>query len=297
MKKLLFEGCATALITPFRDGNVDFPALGRIIDAQLEGGIDALVVCGTTGESAALSDREKLDILAYSLERVNGRVPVIAGTGSNDTAHSLELSRQACMAGADGLLVVTPYYNKPTQEGLYRHFWQIAEASTKVVLMYQVPSRTGCRLTVDTLCRLAEHETIVGLKDAGGDVSFAAEALVKCGDKLAIYSGNDDLTLPMISLGARGVISVLANLVPKNQVALCRLARTPGSMAEAARQHLRWLALMKAMFALPNPIPVKTAMAMMGWCREEFRLPLCEMRPEEKEALRALLWEYGLAAG
>lgn len=296
MKKLLFEGCATALITPFREGKVDFSSLGRMIDGQLEGGIDALVVCGTTGESAVLSDREKLEILAFTLERVNGRIPVIIGTGSNDTAHTAELSRQACREGADGLLAVTPYYNKPTQEGLFRHFWQTAESSSKPVLLYQVPSRTGCSFATETLLRLAEHENIGGLKDAGGNVSWTAEVIAECREKLPIYSGNDDLSLPIITLGGKGVISVAANLVPKNMVALCRLARTSETVREAAEMQLRLLPLMKKLFAAANPIPVKTAMAMLGWCREEFRLPLCELSSVEKESLSGLLREYGLAA-
>jgi len=193
--------------------------------------------------------------------------------------------------------VVTPYYNKATQEGLFRHFWQTAEVATKVVLMYQVPSRTGCSFGVETLRRLAEHENIGGLKEAGGNVSYAAEVIASCRENLPIYSGNDDLALPLIALGGKGLISVAANLVPKDMVSLCRLSRTPDCLRQAAEMQLRWLPLMKAMTASVNPIPVKTAMAMLGWCREEFRLPLCEMAPAEREALRGLLWEYGLAAG
>lgn len=292
-KKTVFKGVATALITPFKGGEVDYIALGNLIDRQIEHGIDALVICGTTGESATLADKEHRQILSFALERAGGRVPMIAGTGSNDTAHAVEMSRFAAGLGYNGLLVVTPYYNKATERGLAESFERIADAAKAPIILYNVPTRTCCNITLPVYSRLAKHENIVGVKEASGNISAIAELIAKCGDDFDVYSGNDDQTLPMLSLGGSGVISVVSNIIPKEMKALCK-KWFDGDIKECRRLHEKYLKLMKAMFCEVNPIPVKTACAMMGLCEEELRLPMCEIGEESRKKLEKILKEYKL---
>lgn len=292
-KPIVFEGAATALITPMAGGRVDYASFGALIDAQIEAGIDALVVCGTTGESSTLTDEEHRECIRFCVERTAGRVPVIAGTGSNDTAYAIELTRAACEYGADAVLLVTPYYNKATPKGLVASFAAIADASIKPVILYNVPSRTGCALTVPVCRELAKHERIVAVKEASGNISFTAELAATCGDSLAIYSGNDDQILPILSLGGRGVISVLSNVAPAETAAMCRMWRE-GDVAGAVAEQLRLLPLVNALFCEVNPVPVKAAMAMMGACREEYRLPLCSPEESSRARIRAELERAGL---
>ena len=292
-KRSVFKGTATALITPLKDGRVDYEALGRLIDRQIERGIDALVICGTTGENATLTDKEHRAVLEFALKQVGGRVPMIAGTGSNDTAHAIETSRFASSIGYDALLVVTPYYNKATEEGLVRSFSAIADASDVPIILYNVPTRTSCNISLPVYRKLAEHPNIVGVKEASGNISAIAELFAECGDQFDIYSGNDDQTLPMLSLGGAGVISVVSNVIPSEMAALCR-AWFNGDVAECRALHKRYLGLMKVMFCEVNPIPVKSALSLMGLCEEQLRLPLCEMADAARERLADVLKDYGL---
>ena len=293
MKKTVFTGAATAIITPFKDNKIDFESFAKLIDWQIAEGVNAIVAAGTTGEGSTLSDEEHRDVVKYTVDRVAGRVPVIAGTGSNDTAYAIELTKYACQVGADAMLLVTPYYNKATQKGLVKMFTEIADKSTAPVILYNVPSRTGVNLGYTLLRRLAQKPNIVGIKEASGDVGHAARIIAACGDDLPLYSGCDNLTLPLLSLGAAGVISVVGNIIPAIMHAICH-TYFAGQHEKAARAHLGVLALMDASMAQVNPVPIKTALAMMGVCREEFRLPLCPMLPGEKRALAELLREYGL---
>ena len=292
-KKSVFKGTATALITPFRDGEVDFAALGDLIDRQIDCGIDALVICGTTGENATLSDEEHREILKYALAKSGGKVPMIAGTGSNDTAHAVKMSRFASGIGYDALLVVTPYYNKATERGLTESYIRIADASVCPIILYNVPTRTCCNITLPVYRELAKHENIVAVKEASGNISAVAELVAECGDDLDVYSGNDDQTLPLLALGGSGVISVASNIIPKEMVSLCR-KWFDGDTQECRRLHEKYLNLMKMMFCEVNPIPVKTASSLMGLCESELRLPLCEMSQEHQNKLQNLLKEYKL---
>ena len=292
-KKSVFKGAATALITPFRDGEVDFSALGSLIDRQIECGIDALVICGTTGESATLSDEEHREILKYALERSGGRVPMIAGTGSNDTARAVKSSRFASDLGYDALLVVTPYYNKATERGLIESYVKIADASSCPIILYNVPTRTCCNITLPVYRELAKHENVVAVKEASGNISAVAELIAECGDDLDVYSGNDDQTLPFLSLGGTGVISVVSNVIPKEMISLCRKWFS-GDIEDCRRLHEKYLKLMKMMFCEVNPIPVKTACELMGLCTAEMRLPMCEIGEENKIKLFNLLKQYEL---
>lgn len=274
----LFCGCATALVTPFRGGEVDMETYVSLVRRQLAGGVDALVVCGTTGESSTLTDREKARLFAATVREVQacGRhVPVIAGTGSNNTARAVELSRLAADCGCNGLLVVTPYYNKASEDGLVCHYEAVAEATPLPLIVYHVPSRTGCRMSPTVCARLAEHPRVVGLKDATGDLTFTARVRALCGDRLPVYSGNDDATVPVLSLGGQGIISVVSNICPTRITRLCRLWRE-GDTEEAAREQLAVLPLCDALFSEVNPIPVKYALSHMGLCAAEVRLPLAE---------------------
>lgn len=292
-KKSIFKGAATALVTPFLNGEVDYDALHRLIDRQIENGIDALVICGTTGESATLSDKEHREVLSFALDTVAGRVPMIAGTGSNDTAHAIETSRFASSLGYDALLVVTPYYNKATERGLIRSFSAIADASEAPIILYNVPTRTCCNITLSVYRELAKHENIVAVKEASGNISAIAELLAECGDNFDVYSGNDDQTLPLLSLGGAGVISVASNIIPEKMAGLCR-AWFDGDIALCRDLHVRYLRLMKAMFCEVNPIPVKTALSFMGICSDEVRLPLCEMGDANRERLADTMEDCGL---
>lgn len=293
MKKTIFKGVATALITPFRDGSVDYEAFGAIIDAQIEAGIHALVVCGTTGEAATMTDKEQLDTIAFAVSRVGGRVPVIAGAGSNNTAHAIELCRASCAVGADALLVVTPYYNKTSQQGLIRMYTEIADSAEKPLILYNVPSRTGVNIEPATYAALADHPNITGIKEAGGNFSKIAETFHLVGDKLSVYCGNDDQTVPMMALGADGVISVLSNVLPAETVNMCGLF-FDGRVRESAAMQCNLIPLISALFSDVNPIPVKEAMAMLGLCTNEMRLPLVELGAAKKETLRAELCKAGL---
>ena len=284
MKKEIFEGIATALITPITEKGIDYDAFGKLIDWQIEEGINALVVCGTTGEASTLTDDEHRDAIAYAVKRAAGRVPIIAGTGSNDTAYAIELTKHACEVGADGVLVVTPYYNKATQKGLIKMFTEIADASTAPVILYNVPSRTGVNIAPQTAAALSKHPNICAIKEASGNISQIAEVFALCGDELAVYSGNDDQIIPITALGGKGCISVLSNLLPRQTVEMYNKFQK-GDTAGAAKMQIDYLHLINALFSEVNPIPVKAAMAAMGYCEDYLRSPLTPMEDETREVL------------
>lgn len=284
MKKTVFQGVATAIITPMTAEGVDYERYGKLIDWQIAEGVQAIVAAGTTGEGSTLSDEEHRAVLKYTVDRVGGRVPVIAGTGSNDTAYALDLTRYACEIGADAMLVVTPYYNKATQNGLIRMFTEIADASTKPIILYNVPSRTGCNILPATCAALAEHPNIAAIKEASGNISQIAETAALVRGKMDVYSGNDDQIVPVLSLGGKGVISVLSNVAPRQTVEMCsRFFR--GDVAGSANMQLDLLPLINALFMEVNPIPVKAAMASLGWCENYLRLPLTPMEPAHEAVL------------
>ena len=283
-KKSIFTGAATAIITPFKDGKIDYISFEKVIEDQIKGGIDAIVVAGTTGEAATLTHEEHCDCIDFVVKQVNGRVPVIAGTGSNDTAYGIELSQYACDAGADALLLVTPYYNKATPKGLIKNFLDTADKTNKPIILYNVPSRTGCNITLPVYKELAKHERIVAVKEASGNISAIAELIAECGDYFDIYSGNDDQIVPIMSLGGKGVISVLSNILPRETHEICKLC-ADGNYADGAAMQLKYLKFINSLFCEVNPVPVKTAMAALGYCTEEMRLPLCEMEDANKEKL------------
>lgn len=294
MKNTIFTGVATALITPFdKDGNVDYDKYGKLIDWQIEEGINAIVACGTTGESSTLTDEEHKKAIAFAVERSNGRVPIIAGTGSNDTAYAVEMTKFACDAGADAMLVVTPYYNKATQKGLIKSFTAIADAATKPMILYNVPTRTGCNILPATALELSKHENIVAIKEASGNISQIAELACLVRDKLDIYSGNDDQIVPVLSLGGKGVISVLSNVMPKETVMMCDKF-FKGDINGAKDLQLDMLHLVNALFSEVNPIPVKAAMAAMGFCENTLRLPLTPMEDKNREVLLSQMRQHGL---
>ena len=289
----IFRGAATALVTPLTADGVDYEALGRLIDWQIEEGIDALVIAGTTGESSTLTDEEHREVIRYAVERVAGRVPLIAGTGSNDTAYAVDLTKYACEVGADAVLVVTPYYNKATQKGLIAMYTAIADASTKPLILYNVPSRTGVSIEPSTYAVLAEHPNIAAIKEANGNISKIVETAALVGDKLDIYSGNDDQIVPLLSLGGCGVISVLSNLMPAKTSEICHRF-FEGDVAGSAKLQLELLPLINALFSEVNPIPAKAAMAAMGYCEDYLRLPLTSMEEDHREKLFGLMRQYGL---
>ena len=294
MKNTIFEGVATALITPMlEDGSIDYEAFGRIIDWQIEQGVNAIVSVGTTGEGSTLDDEEHKAAMKFTVDRVAGRVPVIAGTGSNDTAYAIQLTEYACEIGADAMLLVTPYYNKATQEGLYQSFKLIADKSTKPCILYNVPSRTGCNLLPATVARLADHPNIVAVKEACGSISQVAELAHAVGDKIDIYSGNDDQIVPILSLGGKGVISVLSNIMPAETAEMCN-AFFRGDVAKSRKLQLDLLPLIDALFCEVNPIPVKAACAAMGFGGNYLSLPLTPMAKENEEKLLALMKEQNL---
>ena len=294
MKNTVFTGAATAIVTPFNENGVDYEAFGRLIDWQIESGIDAIVVAGTTGEGSTLTDAEHKELIRFCVERVNRRVPVIAGTGSNDIAYAVELSKYACEAGADALLVVSPYYNKATQKGLIQSFTAIADAATKPVILYNVPSRTGCNILPETCAVLARHPNIVAIKEASGNISQIAKVAQLCGDSLDIYSGNDDQIVPILSLGGKGVISVLSNILPGETSKMCH-AFMDGDVKTAAEMQLRYLPLVDALFCEVNPIPAKAAVSAMGYGKNILRLPLTPMEDKNKEKLLGLMKDAGLS--
>lgn len=284
MKTPVFEGIATALITPITPDGIDYDAFGRLIDWQINEGVNALVVCGTTGESSTLTDEEHRVAIEYAVKRANHRVPIIAGTGSNDTAYALDLTDFSCRAGVDGVLVVTPYYNKATQNGLIKMFTEIADKATAPVILYNVPSRTGVNIKPSTVKTLSEHPNISGIKEAGGNISDVAEIAALCGDNINIYSGNDDQIVPIMSLGGKGCISVLSNLLPRESAELCAKFKS-GDVKGAAELQLKYLPLIHALFSEVNPIPVKAAMAAMDFCEDYLRLPLTPMEEAHREVL------------
>ena len=283
-KKTVFTGAATAIITPMTENGVDYESFGRLIDWQIAEGIDAIVVGGTTGEGSTLTDEEHREIIRFSVERAAGRTPIIAGTGSNDTDYAVDLTKFAKEAGADAALVVTPYYNKATQKGLIKMYETIADAGQLPIILYNVPSRTGVAIEPKTVAALAEHPLIVGLKEANGDISKATEVMALAGDKIDLYSGNDDQIVPLLSIGGKGVISVLSNVLPAETSRMCKLY-FEGNVREAAKEQLRLLALVKALFSEVNPIPVKAAMAAMGYCSENIRMPLTPMEDDHRAVL------------
>lgn len=292
MRKTLFTGAATALITPFNEEGVNFEALGNIIDYQIDNSIDALVICGTTGEAATMPDREHLSVIEYSIKRAGGKVPIIAGTGSNDTAHCVELSKEAQNLGADGLLITTPYYNKATQKGLIAHYDKVLEKTNLPIILYNVPGRTGMNYAIPTLKELARDERIVGIKEASGSIDYAT-SVAKEVPELTMYSGNDDMIVPLMSLGGKGVISVLSNVAPKETHDLCQ-KWLDGDVKGSLALQFEYLDLIKALFCEVNPIPVKTAMNMMGFNAGNLRLPLCEMDPANYQRLEAAMKACGL---
>ena len=293
MKNTLFTGMATAIVTPMKnDGSVDFEAMGRFIDFQIENGINALVVMGTTGENATLEPEEQKEIIDFTVKRTAGRVPVIAGTGTNNTAHVLENTKNACEVGVDGILVVTPYYNKATQAGLIKHFTMIADASTVPVILYNVPGRTGCALTPKTIATLAEHPNIVGLKEATGNMAQMVEIMHLCGDKIDVYSGEDALTVPMMAMGGSGTISVLSNVMPAESVAMTDACKA-GDFKTAAAMQCKLLPMINCLFSQVNPIPVKAAVAALGFGDDALRLPLTPM----EEPFRTAMFEEMRKAG
>lgn len=293
MKKEIFRGMATAMVTPMTPEGVDYDALGRLIDFQLASGIHALVAVGTTGESATLTPEERKEVIRYTIDRVAGRVPVIAGTGTNNTAHAIDFSVSADRMGADALLVVTPYYNKATQNGLIAHFTAIADRVDKPIILYNVPSRTGCNLLPATIAALCKHPNIAGVKEASGNMSQVVELFARCGEEIAVYSGEDALTVPFLSMGGSGTISVLSNVVPELAVAMTDAFFT-GNLAEAARLQCRMLPLINSLFCEVNPIPVKAAVSAMGFGEEILRLPLTKMSSPARETMLAQMRELGV---
>ncbi len=293
LKQSIFTGAATAIITPFDKNGIDYSTFGKLIEEQIAGGIDAIVVAGTTGEASTLTHEEHCECIRYAVEKVEGRVPVIAGTGSNDTAYGIELSKYACEVGVDGLLLVTPYYNKATPKGLIQNFLATADATDKPIILYNVPSRTGCNITLPVYRELAKHERIVAVKEASGNLSAIAELFDECGDSYDIYSGNDDQIVPIMSLGGKGVISVLSNVLPRETHEMTQLC-LDGNFKDAAALQLKYLKLINALFCEVNPVPVKTAMAELGKCAVDMRLPLCEMEDANRQKLVGIMKQYGL---
>lgn len=293
MKKTIFTCAAVAIVTPFNENGINFEELKRLIDFNIDNGTDAIVIAGTTGESSTMSDEEHKEAIRFTVEYVNKRIPVIAGTGSNDTAYAVELSKYAESVGVDGILVVTPYYNKATQSGLVKHFTYIADRVNVPMILYNVPSRTGVNILPETYVELAKHPRIVAAKEASGDLSQVAKIKALCGDNLDIYSGNDDQIVPILSLGGKGVISVLSNVMPKEAHEICSLY-FEGKIEESAKMQTDYLELINNLFIEVNPIPVKTALGLMGYNVGNLRMPLFAMEGKNLETLKDSLKEYGL---
>lgn len=294
MKNTIFTGAGVAIVTPMlADGAVDFDGLRKLIDFQIEGGTDSIIICGTTGESSTLSDEEHRAAIRCAVEHTANRVPVVAGTGSNDTKYAVELSREAQELGADGLLIVTPYYNKCSQKGLYQHYMQIADNVDIPIILYNIPGRTGVTIEIPTIEALGQHKNIVAVKEASGNIGYTAKLAAKCGDLVDIYSGNDDMIVPIMSLGGKGVISVLSNILPKETHQMCQYC-LDNNFAEATKLQLEYLNLINTLFIEVNPIPVKAAMNMMGLPAGPCRMPLCDMTDEHIEAMRNALAAKGL---
>ncbi len=293
MKQTVFKGMATAMVTPMTPTGVDYDALARFIDFQLESGINALVAVGTTGESATLTPEERKAVIRFTVRQVNGRVPVIAGVGTNNTEHVLDFTQSACDDGADAVLVVTPYYNKATQKGLICHYSMVADASSKPVILYNVPSRTGCNLLPESVEVLAHHPNIAAIKEASGNMAQVVEIFARCGNLLDVYSGEDGLTVPMLSMGGAGCISVLSNVVPREAVEMTDRFFA-GDVAGAANLQCRMLPLINALFSEVNPLPAKAAVSAMGFGKEHLRLPLTPMEPANREVLFQRMRELGV---
>ena len=295
MKKVIFTGAGVAIVTPFTETGINFEELGRLIDFQISEGTDAIIVAGTTGEAATMSDAEHKEAIKFAVEHTKKRVPVIAGTGSNDTAYAIQLSQYAEKVGADGLLLVTPYYNKCSTKGLIKHFKAIADSVNIPCILYDVPSRTGVSIKLEAYKELSKHQNIVAVKEANGDLSSILRLRAACGDDLAVYSGNDDQIVPILSLGGKGVISVLSNVAPKQTHDICQLY-FDGKVKESAELQIAYTDLIDALFCETNPIPVKTAIRLMGYAAGPLRMPLCDMEPEHEEKLKAALKAHGLLA-
>ena len=295
MKKLIFKGAGVAIVTPFNaDGSINFDVFAQLIEFQIANGTDAIIVCGTTGESATMSNSEQAQCIEFVVKQVNGRVPVIGGAGTNCTAHAVELVKTAASLGVDGILSVTPYYNKTTQEGLYRHFTAIADASGSVpVIVYNVPSRTGLNMLPETYARLAKHPNINSIKEANGNLPATIKTLDLCGDDIYIYSGEDTIIVPMLSVGCMGVISVLSNVCPKETHDMCALW-FEGKVTESAKLQIKYSSLIDALFSEVNPIPVKSALKLMGYEVGGCRLPLCDLGDSGKKQLVAAMQKVGL---
>lgn len=294
MKNTVFTGAGVAIVTPMNaDGSINYDEFGRVIDFQIDNGTDAIIVCGTTGESATMTDEEHVECIRYCVERVNKRVPVIAGTGSNDTKYAVDLSVEAEKLGADALLVVTPYYNKTSQRGLIAHFTAIADSVNIPIILYNVPSRTGVNIALDTYDVLANHKNIAAVKEASGNISAIAKIIEKCGDRLDVYSGNDDQIVPIMALGGKGVISVLSNVCPKETHDIAQLC-LDNNVAEASKLQIKYLDLCNNLFIDVNPIPVKEAMNLIGFKAGECRLPLLKMEQGKIDALTASMKNVGL---
>lgn len=295
MKNTIFTGMATAIVTPmYTDGSIDYEALDRFVEFQIDSGINGLVVMGTTGENATIEPEDQKKVIAYTVEKVAGRVPVIAGTGTNNTEHVLHNTRNACQVGADAILVVTPYYNKATQNGLVTHFTAVADESTLPVILYNVPGRTGCNLLPKTVAKLSEHPNIAAIKEATGSLAQMIEIMHLCGDKIDVYSGEDGLTVPMMAMGAKGTISVLSNVAPRQSVAMTD-ACLRGDYAAAAKMQCDLLPLINALFSEVNPIPAKAATAAMGFGADALRLPLTSMEEQNRAVLFAEMRKLGIA--
>lgn len=294
MKSTIFTGAAIAIITPMNaDGSINYDELGRLIDDQINNSTDAIVICGTTGEASTMTDEEHIECIRFAVEKAAGRVPVIAGTGSNDTNYAVELSKEAEKVGADALLLVTPYYNKTTQKGLIRHFTTIADAVNIPIVLYNIPGRTGMSIEVGTMKELAKHKNIAAVKEASGNISYAAKLIAECGDDIDVYSGNDDMIVPLMSLGAKGVVSVLSHVIPKQTHDMAQFC-LDNDFESAKKLQIEYLDLINDLFIEVNPIPVKEAMNMIGWQAGPCRMPLCEMTDEHRAKLRASLERHGL---
>ncbi len=294
MKNTIFTGAGVAIITPMNaDGSINYDGFAENIEYQIKNGTDAIIVCGTTGEASTMTDEEHIECIRFCVEKTAGRVPVIAGTGSNDTKYAVELSKVAQEKGADGLLLVTPYYNKASQNGLVAHFGAVAEAVDIPIILYNIPGRTGMSIEIGTYKKLSQYKNIVAVKEASGNISYTSKLIAECGDFLDVYSGNDDIIVPMMSIGAKGVISVLSNVMPKETHEMTQLC-LDNNCEEAAKLQMKYLELINNLFIEVNPIPAKEAMNMMGMAAGPCRLPLCEMTDEHKAALRASLAKFNL---
>lgn len=289
----LFKGCATALITPFKDGKIDYVSMGKIIENQIKEGVDALVVCGTTGEASTLSDKEKFQLVKFTVDLVKNRVPVIAGAGSNDTKHAIDLSKEMEQSGANGLLIVTPYYNKCSEKGLITHYEKIADSVEIPIVMYSVPSRTGVNIKPSTVNILSKHPNIVGIKEASGNISQICEIASYISDEFDLYSGNDDQTIPIMSLGGVGCISTVSNIIPRRFTKMIH-DYLDGNYIDAGLEQVVLKPLIDSLFEEVNPGPVKAAMNMLGMCNLEYRLPICAPTNKTQFLIYDALEEYGL---